>query len=158
MLLTIFPSKRSSKISFQTSPEVRHQFRRKLRQLHSVNRWCFEIRSKSGPNQVRGEGSEGSGPDGQVRLERLCSSSERLDRNETVLGHLLRATACYGIKKWGNPENGWGGCWEECCENSAPIPFQGSPPCSPEQKKIIKIRNVHQASSLFCSRPPGSRS
>ena len=36
-----FPSKRSSKISFQTSPEVRHQFRRKLRQLHSGNRWCF---------------------------------------------------------------------------------------------------------------------
>ena len=41
MLLTIFPSKRSSKISFQTSPEVRHQFRRKLRQLHSGNRWCL---------------------------------------------------------------------------------------------------------------------
>ena len=32
-----FPSERSSKISFQTSPEVRHQFRRKLRQLHSGN-------------------------------------------------------------------------------------------------------------------------
>ena len=30
-----FPSKRSSKISFQTSPEVRRQFRRKLRQLDS---------------------------------------------------------------------------------------------------------------------------
>ena len=29
MLLTISPSKRSLKISFQTSPEVRHQFRRK---------------------------------------------------------------------------------------------------------------------------------
>ena len=42
MVLTIFPSKRSSKISFQTSPEVRHQFRRKLRQLHSGNRWCLE--------------------------------------------------------------------------------------------------------------------
>ena len=42
MLLTIFPSKRSSKISFQTSPEVRHQFRRKLRQLHSGNRWCLK--------------------------------------------------------------------------------------------------------------------
>ena len=41
MLLTIFPSKRSSKISIQTSPEVRHQFRRKLRQLHSGNRWCL---------------------------------------------------------------------------------------------------------------------
>ena len=36
-----FPSKRSSKISFQTSPKVRHQFRRKLRQLHSGNRWCL---------------------------------------------------------------------------------------------------------------------
>ena len=43
MLLTIFPSKRSSKISFQTSPEVRHQFRRKLRQLHSGNRWCLTM-------------------------------------------------------------------------------------------------------------------
>ena len=41
MFLTIFPSERSSKISFQTSPEVRHQFRRKLRQLHSGNRWCL---------------------------------------------------------------------------------------------------------------------
>ena len=38
-----FPSKRSSKISFQTSPEVRHQFRRKLRQLHSGNRWCLDF-------------------------------------------------------------------------------------------------------------------
>ena len=38
----IFPSKRSSKISFQTSPEVRHRFRRKLRQLHSGNRWCLQ--------------------------------------------------------------------------------------------------------------------
>ena len=38
-----FPSKRSSKISFQTSPEVRHQFRRKLRQLHSGNRWCLHL-------------------------------------------------------------------------------------------------------------------
>ena len=41
-----FPSKRSSKISFQTSPEVRHQFRRKLRQLHSGNRWCLEIQHR----------------------------------------------------------------------------------------------------------------
>ena len=38
-----FPTKRSSKISFQTSPEVRHQFRRKLRQLHSGNHWCWQI-------------------------------------------------------------------------------------------------------------------
>ena len=37
-----FPSKRSSKISFQTSPEVRHQFRRKLHQLHSGNRWWLK--------------------------------------------------------------------------------------------------------------------
>ena len=43
MLLTIFPSKRSSKISFQTSLEVRRQFRRKLCQLHSGNRWCLHI-------------------------------------------------------------------------------------------------------------------
>ena len=27
-------------------------------------------------------------------------------------------TACYRIEKRGNLENGWGGCWEECCENS----------------------------------------
>ena len=38
-----FPSKRSAKISFQTSPEVRHQFRRKLRQLHCGNRWCLQL-------------------------------------------------------------------------------------------------------------------
>ena len=43
MLLTIFPGKRSSKISFQTSPEVRHRFRRRLRQLHSGNCWCLQI-------------------------------------------------------------------------------------------------------------------
>ena len=44
-----FPSKKSSKISFQTSPEVRHQFRRKLRQLHSGNRWCLLLQF---PNAV----------------------------------------------------------------------------------------------------------
>ena len=45
MLLTIFPSKRSPKISFQTLPEVRHQFRQKLRQLHSGNHWCLLLPS-----------------------------------------------------------------------------------------------------------------
>ena len=40
-----FPSKRSSKISCQTSPEVRHQFRQKLRQLHSGSRWCLKRRT-----------------------------------------------------------------------------------------------------------------
>ena len=43
-----FPGKTGSKISFQTSPEVRHQFRRKLRQLHSGNRWCLELKSSTG--------------------------------------------------------------------------------------------------------------
>ena len=43
MLLTNFPSKSSSKISFQTSLEVRHHFRQKLRQLHSGNRWCLKL-------------------------------------------------------------------------------------------------------------------
>ena len=38
-----FPSKRSSKISCQTSPEVRHQFLRKLCKLQSGNRWCLTI-------------------------------------------------------------------------------------------------------------------
>ena len=38
-----FPSKRSSKISFQTLPEVCHQFRQNLRQLHSGNRWCLTM-------------------------------------------------------------------------------------------------------------------
>ena len=38
-----FPSKRSSKISCQTSPEVCHQFRRKLRRPHSGNRWCLHF-------------------------------------------------------------------------------------------------------------------
>ena len=38
-----FPSKRSSKISCQTSPKVRHQFRRKLRRLHPGNRWCLQM-------------------------------------------------------------------------------------------------------------------
>ena len=42
-----FPSKRSSKISCQTSLEVRHEFRRKLCQLHSGNRWCLEMRLDS---------------------------------------------------------------------------------------------------------------
>ena len=26
--------------------------------------------------------------------------------------------ACYRIEKRGTPEISWGGCWEECCENS----------------------------------------
>ena len=26
--------------------------------------------------------------------------------------------ACYRIENRGTPENSWGGCWEECCENS----------------------------------------
>ena len=38
-----FPQQRSSKIYFQTSPEVRRQYRRKLRQLHSGNRWCLYL-------------------------------------------------------------------------------------------------------------------
>ena len=42
-----FPSKKKSKIFFQTSPEIRHQFRRKLRQLHSGNRWCLAFQRKS---------------------------------------------------------------------------------------------------------------
>ena len=42
MLLTIFPSKRGTKISFQTSPEVR----RKLRQLHSGNHWCLHFKAQ----------------------------------------------------------------------------------------------------------------
>ena len=46
MLLTLFPSKRSSKISCQTSPEVHHQFRWKLRQLHSGNRRCLHYVNK----------------------------------------------------------------------------------------------------------------
>ena len=44
MLLTFPPPcKKNSKISFQTSPEVRRQFRRKLRQLDSGNRWCLQL-------------------------------------------------------------------------------------------------------------------
>ena len=56
MLLPIFPCKRSSKISFQTSPEVRHQFRRKLRQLHPGNRWRLDLGSQLhwfGTHQLR---------------------------------------------------------------------------------------------------------
>ena len=47
----LFPSKRSSKIIFQTSPEIRHQFRRNFRQLHSGSRWClcFPCKSNQGP-------------------------------------------------------------------------------------------------------------
>ena len=58
MLLTIFPSKRSSKISFQTSPEVRHQFRRKLRQLHSGNHWCLRFAPSSKVLRPRRPGTE----------------------------------------------------------------------------------------------------
>ena len=46
-----FPSKRSSKISCQTSPEVRHQFRQKLRQLHSGNRLCLVLGLSEGNSQ-----------------------------------------------------------------------------------------------------------
>ena len=41
-----FPQqKKLSKISFQTSPEVRHQFRRKVCQLRSGTRWCLAFSS-----------------------------------------------------------------------------------------------------------------
>ena len=36
----------------------------------------------------------------------------------TSLSKLEIRVACYRIEKWENPENGWGGCWEECCQNS----------------------------------------
>ena len=44
-----FPQQKKLEISFQTSPEVRHQFRRKLRQLHSGNRWCLHL---SDPTEI----------------------------------------------------------------------------------------------------------
>ena len=50
-------SKRSSKISFQTSPEVRHQFRQRLRQLHSGNRLCLHSEGQFSPNVKRPEKS-----------------------------------------------------------------------------------------------------
>ena len=56
------PSKRSSKISFQTSPEVRHQFRRRLRQLDSGNRWCLCI-----PLQIPGYPAK-MGFEGRIEL------------------------------------------------------------------------------------------
>ena len=49
MFLTICPSKRSSNISFQTSPEVRHQFRRKL---SPTSLWKSLV-LKNGPTFVR---------------------------------------------------------------------------------------------------------
>ena len=54
----VFPSK-SSKISFQTSPEVRHQFRRRLRQLHSSNRWCLSLLSQVIDNELNAQGHWG---------------------------------------------------------------------------------------------------
>ena len=55
-------------------------------------------------------------------------------------GKIGNRAACYRIEKRGTPENSWGGCWEECCENSEfgvlegvlarvllLIPFQGKP-------------------------------
>ena len=38
-----FPQQKKLEYFFQTLPEVRHQFRRKLRQLHSGDRWCLNF-------------------------------------------------------------------------------------------------------------------
>ena len=70
-----FPSKRSSKISFQTSPEVRHQFRRKLRQLHSGNRWCLSF----------GDVTIASRLQKLILPEALCDVSFTLQRPELIV-------------------------------------------------------------------------
>ena len=41
-----FPQQKKLENLLETSPEVRHQFRRKLRQLHSGNRWCLQCTGK----------------------------------------------------------------------------------------------------------------
>ena len=44
-----FSSRRSSNIIFQTSPEIRHQFRRNFHQLHSRSRWCLDFQEVKRP-------------------------------------------------------------------------------------------------------------
>ena len=97
MLLPIFPSKRSSKISFQTSPEVRHQFRQKLRQLHSGNRWTPNngqtmphMNAEGGVSQINGDTgvwccawaySLGSNPDVDADCQQSCSTQIKILRS-----------------------------------------------------------------------------
>ena len=43
---------------------------------------------------------------------------KNIRENRQISPRFATRAACYRIEKRGNPENGWGGCWEECCENS----------------------------------------
>ena len=94
---------------------------------------------------------------------------------------LATRAACYRIEKRGNPENGWGGCWEECCENSgcwrecwrgccSSFLSKESPPRSTLASTPASTPNFRSTLpstlpshfldfpvSLFCSRPPGSQ-
>ena len=90
-----FPSKRSSKISCQTSPEVRHQFRRKLRQLHSGNRWCLRtprILGKEGKtHKLKSPGGSPSERHNPLRGSPRKFASQRVLRG--ICGGLFKASA-----------------------------------------------------------------
>ena len=85
--------------------------------------------------------------------------------------------ACYRIEKRGNPENSWGGCWEECCEISGCGRECWRGCCSSFLSKESPSRSILASTpnfrstlpntlpsyfldfpvSLFYSRPPGSQ-
>ena len=99
----------------------------------------------------------------------------------TYMSCIATRAACYRIEKRGNPENGWGRRWEECCENSGcwrecwrgccssflskePPPrstLASTPTTTPKFRSTLLSALPNHfwdfPVSLFCSRPPGSQ-
>ena len=97
-----FPSKRSSKISFQTWPEVRHQFRRKLRQLHSGNRWCLKMRRK---NPATKSAKKSGGPKRKIREKAVLPKTDPISGQhpDFFRFHPSKVWVCRGVTDHTSP-------------------------------------------------------
>ena len=128
----------------------------------------------SKPNQERGEITKPN-----------CSSSEINSRKIYFALCNWEPGGLLQNRETGNPENSWGGCWEECCENSGcwrecwrgcclsfvsrkTPPSQHSCQHSVQHPEFPQHSSQHSSQhppqiflgfpvSLFCSRLPGSQ-
>ena len=149
MLLTIFLGKRSSNISFQTSPEVRHQFRRKLHQLHSGNRWCLITDRGKQPIKVRIQGQTQpieqlelvKAPSAQFMLHAraLFNPGERHSRVTWDDGMVMLCTLRVATVL--SPSR----------TNVVPLTaVRNTPPSVTPPPPSVKVPNTHQALGSFC--------
>ena len=118
MLLTISSSKRSSKISFQTSPEVHHQFRRRLRQLHSGNRWCSHMVASK--RERKTENPQGSRHSLIVSLAASSKKADGCDRNADLSLRLAWTALASGLSGQWLEAGAW---W--CCTMGCRMPKRG---------------------------------